>query len=129
MTTYQQTQTDDPVWGTVFQRPDKYTLYLACAPDATLGYVEVRPDSDNPTKFSVIDIPADVPPIHVARHLASIAIATHPDQLMWSAVASLPAGRLVKSRRDGNVVYVADAKHWSGQTCIGWMHDCTRETR
>lgn len=119
--TYAETLVDDAVFGALFARPDSYALFLACPPAGALGYIEVAPDSDNPTKFVVTDIPADVPPTHVARHLASITIAAHPDKLMWSAVANLSAGALVKSRRDGSVVYVDDDAHWSGRRCIGWM--------
>ena len=123
MPTYQETQQDDPIFGGIFGRPDKYDIYLACAPDLLNGYVEVSPDSDNPTKFAVTGIPADVTPRAVASHIASIAIAAHPDKLLWSAVAALPQRTILKSQRDGNVVYVDDATHWTGKRCIGWMDD------
>ena len=117
--TYQDTQSAGAAF---FAPPAKYALYLACAPNLLNRYVEVASDSDDPTKFVVVDIAANVRPDYVARHVAVIAIASHPDILMWSAVADLPAGRLVKSTRDGNVVSIDDATHWSGRRCIGWMN-------
>lgn len=116
---YEETQTPDPFFGA----PQDYTLYLACPPAGGMTYIEVDPDSDAPTKFAVTGIPASVPPMTVARHLATIAIAVHPDALRWSAVSDLKPGTLVKSRRDGRIVYVRDDAHWTGRSCIGWMHD------
>lgn len=121
MTTYAETQTDDDLWGA----PTSYSLFLA--PFET-AYVEVSPDSENPTKFEVSGIPATVRPAHVALHLRHIAIFRHPDVLLWDAVAELPWGSLLRVTRDAAVdgavqvpAHVPDPSHWTGSRCVGWF--------
>ena len=127
MTTYAETQdTSSLPW---MAPPDRYSLFLAPAPGAGFGCVEVAPDSDNPDAFEVMDIPASIPPHRVALHVARIAIWRHPDQLYWSAVADLPAGALLlvsrapQMDRDAEHVgaHVPDATHWTGERCVGFF--------
>ncbi len=118
--TYADIQTAGDGW---FASPTEYTLQLGCGPYGSSHYVEVSPDSSNPTRFTVEGIPSSMLPAQVALHLNHIMIAVHPDRLMWSAVAALPRGSVVNSRREGRLVVVDDAAHWTGRRCIGWMRD------
>lgn len=123
MTAYEETrhQIGDSVNGEmVIGVPDRYDLWLAPV-DGALNYVRVDPESDNPSRFVVLDIPATVRPTDVALHLKHIAIWPHPDELLWSAVADLPRGTLLRGLREGDAIRSPQISHWSGAACIGWM--------
>ena len=126
MTTYAETQTTPTDWVEALETPTHYSLFLAPAPSAGLGYIEVAPDSRRPDAFEVAGIPASVRPDRVATHLASIAIWEHPDVLDWAAVADLRAGTLLRVMRDVQTegaeqvgALVPDPRHWTGFRSVG----------
>jgi hypothetical protein len=121
LTSYSDTQRtpdpSDPFAAWLNPVPTEYSLWLACPPAGGIGYVEVAPDSGNPTRFEVRCIPAAVRPVAVAQHIASLLWTVMPDVLDWDTVRDLRPGTVIRSKRFGLSVVDTTGKHH-----LGWLN-------
>lgn len=73
------------------------TLHLCIASGGSGKLIIDRPDSTRDTHCAVLGVPGEVSATDAMLHLERLMIWPWPKTLLWSDVAGLPVGSLVKT--------------------------------